>query len=116
MGQARQQAGLHAAIGGMVEQPAQQLQQQHLEQAIGQQALAAGMSRSAFAAEFRAALGTTPGAYLLAWRVSLAQGLLRRGLQVRQISDQLGYASPAAFTRAFAQAVGTAPREWLKGL
>jgi len=79
-------------------------------------AQAAGMSRSAFAAEFRAALGTTPGAYLLAWRVSLAQGLLRRGLQVRQISDQLGYASPAAFTRAFAQAVGTAPREWLKGL
>ena len=79
-------------------------------------AQAAGMSRSAFAAEFRAALGTTPGAYLLAWRVSLAQSLLRRGLQVRQISDQLGYASPAAFTRAFAQAVGTAPREWLKGL
>ena len=79
-------------------------------------AQAAGMSRSAFAAEFRVALGVTPGAYLLAWRVSLAQGLLRRGLQVRQISDQLGYASPAAFTRAFAQAVGTAPREWLKGL
>jgi len=77
-------------------------------------AQAAGMSRSAFAAEFRAALGVTPGAYLLAWRVSLAQGLLRRGLQVQQISDQLGYASPAAFTRAFAQAVGAAPREWLK--
>jgi AraC-like DNA-binding protein len=77
-------------------------------------AQAAGMSRSAFAAEFRVALGVTPGAYLLAWRVSLAQGLLRRGQQVQQVSDQLGYASPAAFTRAFAQTVGVAPREWLK--
>ena len=77
-------------------------------------AQAAGMSRSAFAAEFRVALGVTPGAYLLAWRVSLAQGLLRRGQQVQQISDQLGYASAAAFTRAFAQAVGAPPRDWLK--
>lgn len=77
-------------------------------------AQAAGMSRSAFAAEFRATLGTTPGAYLLAWRVSLAQALIRQGLQVRQVSDQLGYASAAAFSRAFAQAVGASPREWLK--
>lgn len=77
-------------------------------------AQAAGMSRSAFAAEFRATLGTTPGAYLLAWRVLLAQALMRQGLQIQQISDQLGYASPAAFSRAFAQAVGASPRGWLK--
>ncbi|MBS0465793.1 MAG: AraC family transcriptional regulator [Proteobacteria bacterium] len=77
-------------------------------------AQAAGMSRSAFAAEFHATLGVTPGAYLLAWRVSLAQTWMRQGLQIQQISTQLGYTSPAAFSRAFAQAVGAAPRDWLK--
>jgi len=77
-------------------------------------AQAAGMSRSSFAAEFHATLGITPGAYLLAWRVSLAQTLLRQGRQVQQISDQLGYASAAAFSRAFAQAAGAPPRDWLK--
>lgn len=77
-------------------------------------AQAAGMSRSAFAAQFRATLGISPAAYLLDWRMSLAQGLLRGGQQVQQVSDQLGYTSPAAFTRAFAHAVGATPREWLK--
>lgn len=77
-------------------------------------AQAAGMSRSSFAAAFHATLGMTPGAYLLAWRVSLAQTLLRHGLQVQQVCDQLGYASAAAFSRAFAQAVGTSPRAWLR--
>ncbi|WP_367065906.1 AraC family transcriptional regulator [Oryzisolibacter sp. LB2S] len=77
-------------------------------------AQAAGMSRSAFAAQFHATLGITPGAYLLAWRVSLAQTLLRQGQRVQQVSDQLGYASAAAFSRAFAQAVGAPPRDWLR--
>jgi len=77
-------------------------------------ALAAGMSRSAFAAAFRDTLGTTPADYLLRWRVSLAQGRLRGGAAVKRVSDELGYASPAAFTRAFAQVVGESPRAWLK--
>ncbi len=75
----------------------------------------AGMSRSAFAAEFKATLGTTPGDYLLRWRVSLAQTLLREGASVKAVSDGLGYASPAAFSRAFAQVVGDSPRGWMKG-
>ncbi|AOS82275.1 AraC family transcriptional regulator [Hydrogenophaga sp. PBC] len=74
----------------------------------------AGMSRSAFSAAFRDTLGTTPGAYLLRWRVSLAQGLLREGAAVKHVSDELGYASPAAFTRAFTQLVGESPRSWRK--
>lgn len=78
-------------------------------------AAAAGMSRSSFAAEFRAQLGTTPAEYLLRWRVSLAQSMLRKGASVKAASDALGYASAAAFSRAFTQAVGQSPRAWLAG-
>lgn len=77
-------------------------------------ARAAGMSRSAFAAEFKAAVGTPPGDYLLRWRVSIAQSQLRGGAAVKAVSDALGYASPAAFSRAFTQVVGVSPRGWLK--
>lgn len=77
-------------------------------------AQAAGMSRSAFAAEFRDTLGSTPGDYLLQWRVCVAQTWLHEGRPIQRISDALGYASPAAFSRAFAQVVGASPREWLK--
>lgn len=76
----------------------------------------AGMSRSAFAAAFKAALGTTPATYLLRWRVSVAQTLLRAGNPVKAVSDQLGYANPAAFARAFAQVAGKAPRAWVQAL
>jgi AraC-like DNA-binding protein len=75
---------------------------------------AAGMSRSAFAAEFKAAIGVPPGVYLLRWRVSIAQAMLRNGASVKRISDELGYASPAAFSRAFSQVEGASPRAWLK--
>jgi len=77
-------------------------------------AAAAGMSRSAFATGFRATLGITPGDYLLRWRVSIAQTRMRAGAPVKVICDELGYASPAAFSRAFGQVVGASPRAWLK--
>ena len=74
----------------------------------------AGMSRSAFAAEFKATLGTTPADYLLRWRISLAQSRLRGGVPVKAISDELGYASASAFSRAFTQVAGVSPRAWVK--
>jgi AraC-like DNA-binding protein len=79
-------------------------------------ASAAGMSRSAFAAAFKAAVGATPGEYLLRWRVALAQTQLRAGASVKATSDALGYGSPAAFSRAFAQVAGVSPRAWLSNV
>lgn len=78
-------------------------------------ARAAGMSRSAFAAAFKGAVGTPPAEYLLRWRVTIAQTALRSGTSVKAVSDDLGYASPAAFSRAFSQIIGASPRAWLKG-
>lgn len=74
----------------------------------------AGMSRSAFAAAFRQHLGQTPAEYLVCWRMSIAQTLLRRGAAVKTVSDELGYASASSLSRAFAQTLGVSPRAWLK--
>lgn len=74
----------------------------------------AGMSRARFAARFREVVGQTPGAYLTAWRLGLAQSLLRRGRAVKWIAGEVGYDSPASFTRAFRAALGCSPREWLR--
>lgn len=74
----------------------------------------AGMSRSAFAAAFRQHLGQTPAEYLVCWRMSIAQTLLRRGASVKTVGDELGYASASSLSRAFAQTLGVSPRAWLK--
>ena len=82
--------------------------------ALEPMARAAGMSRSAFAAEFKLHLGVTPAEYLLQWRVSLAQSMLLAGSPIKLASEKLGYASAASFSRAFAQSVGLSPRAWLQ--
>jgi AraC-like DNA-binding protein len=73
----------------------------------------AGMSRSAFAARFRAVLGSTPADYLSDWRIALAKSMLRGGQPVKLIADTLGYANASALSRVFAQRVGSSPRSWL---
>lgn len=73
----------------------------------------AGMSRSAFAAAFKSAVGQPPADYLADWRLSLAQAQLRQGRQVKQIADDLGYGSAPAFSRLFSQRAGMSPRQWL---
>jgi AraC-like DNA-binding protein len=75
---------------------------------------AAGMSRTAFASAFKTHLGDTPADYLLRWRVSLMQTLLRDGVSIKAAADQLGYATAASLSRAFTQVVGESPRGWLR--
>ncbi|MGE5452067.1 MAG: AraC family transcriptional regulator [Acidobacteriota bacterium] len=73
----------------------------------------AGMSRSAFAASFKAVVGETPADYLTDWRLSLAQTALQEGRPVKTIAPELGYATASALSRVFAQRLGCSPREWL---
>lgn len=75
----------------------------------------AGMSRSAFAAHFKAVLDQTPANYLADWRLTLAQARLRQGRPVKQIADELGYANASALSRLFSQRLGQSPRQWLDG-
>ena len=74
---------------------------------------AAGMSRARFADRFHEVLGTTPMAYLSAWRISLAQDLLLKGRPAKSAAAESGYTSAAAFTRAFTRSVGKSPTHWL---
>jgi len=73
----------------------------------------AGMSRSAFAAAFKTATGTTPAAYSLDWKLNVATSLLRTGRSVKQVALDLGFADAPSLSRAFRRRTGSSPREWL---
>lgn len=72
----------------------------------------AGMSRTVFATTFRQVLGLTPGQYLQAWRVGLAQQALRQGRPLKLIASDVGYGSEAALSRAFKAQSGLSPGAW----
>lgn len=70
----------------------------------------AGMSRSAFAARFGAALGCAPMEYLARWRMALAQDALSRGgVPLDRLAEEIGYESVSAFSTAFRRRIGCAP-------
>lgn len=70
----------------------------------------AGTSRSVFSELFKARIGVTPMRYLTDWRMRQARTLLENGTQsVSEIGRCVGYASEAAFNRAFRESIGDAP-------
>jgi len=73
----------------------------------------AGMSRSRFAARFKAVTGVSPIDYLIRWRMLLASQRLSLGIDsVAAISASLGYESESAFSTAFKRVIGCAPRTY----
>jgi AraC-like DNA-binding protein len=70
------------------------------------------MSRSIFAQRFAATVGEPPLHYLARWRLTIAADLLRSGgMKVTEAAQHVGYASDAAFSRAFKAHFGYAPSE-----
>lgn len=70
----------------------------------------AALSRSAFAERFQRIMGASPAAYLAEVRMQEARALLRDNeVSVAQIAERLGYATEAAFRRAFRRVVGATP-------
>jgi AraC-like DNA-binding protein len=78
-------------------------------------AAVANMSRSAFAARFKARLGEAPLEYLTRWRMFRA-GVLLRGTErsLGEIANQVGYESDAALSKAFHRVVGMPPGAFRK--
>ncbi len=74
----------------------------------------AGLSRSAFAGIFKSVTGMTPAAYLTDWRLTVATSMIRGGQAIKFVSDALGFAGSASFSKAFKQRFGSAPRDWAK--
>lgn len=69
-----------------------------------------GLSPGYFQELFRRAHGTSPHAFILDLRLSLARRLLRDTREpVQAIARRCGFASPAHFTRLFARHVGKSP-------
>lgn len=76
-------------------------------------ARAAGLARSSLAERFAALVGEPPMQYLARWRMQLAAGLLAATHDgVAAIGARVGYASEAAFHRAFKKHVGVPPAAW----
>ncbi|MEO1776247.1 MAG: AraC family transcriptional regulator [Pseudomonadota bacterium] len=76
----------------------------------------AGMSRSVFAERFAEVIGQPPMTYLAEWRMQRALALLEdRRLGVQQVAAGVGYASAAAFSRAFAGRFGLSPSAYRQG-
>lgn len=80
---------------------------------LGQLARAAGMSRSRFAEEFKAATGQTPGRIVSRLRLTqIAQRLSTEPLSIEAAAEEAGYSSSAAFVRAFQREFGETPARW----
>ncbi len=61
-----------------------------------------GLSRTSFAIRFKELVGVTPMSYITNWRMQKAKKLVREtDLPLGAIAEQVGYASEAAFSRAF---------------
>jgi AraC-like DNA-binding protein len=73
----------------------------------------AGLARSSLAERFAALVGEPPMQYLTRWRMQAAAGLLAGTPDgVGAIAARVGYASEAAFNRAFKKSVGAPPAAW----
>jgi AraC-like DNA-binding protein len=94
---------LRPALALIHEQPAKSWSLEDL-------ARASSMSRTAFAQRFRDVAGTPPMAYLIDWRMLLAQRELSGSdTRVGALAFTLGYSSESAFSSAFKRHLGESP-------
>lgn len=66
----------------------------------------AGMSRTAFASTFRKVMKRTPGRYLSAIRLALAQRAVELGKGLKEAARTAGYGNTSALSRALSRARG----------
>ena len=70
----------------------------------------AGMSRSGFSARFTEVIGTSVKHYLTEWRMNLARmRIMQSQTTLAELSEELGYQSEAAFSRAYKRVFGVPP-------
>jgi AraC-like DNA-binding protein len=75
----------------------------------------AGMSRSGFAARFKAVVGQSPLDYLTQWRMYRASRLLLQGnVALSEVARQVGYESAGAFNRVFRRETSMTPGAFRK--
>ncbi len=100
---------LRHAVGALLDQPARAWRVEDLAEL-------SALSRSQFMLSFRRTLGMAPGAFLAAWRLTLARRRLQLGERVKAVAAASGYASAAAFSRAYSRAFGEPPVAAIAGV
>lgn len=94
------------AITAIHSQPGEAWSVQRLAQDVA-------MSPSRFSARFSETVGDSPMAYVAKWRMNVAcQQLVGTKNVIDQIAADVGYESPAAFSRAFKKHIGVPPAAW----
>lgn len=88
-------------------------QQPDADWTLARMAGLAHMSRSRLALLFRQVTGDAPMSYVAAWRITTAQRLLRKGVPIKQVAGDVGFATVSAFSKAFARLVGAPPSLWI---
>lgn len=85
---------------------------------LAQIAKGMGLSRSAFAAKFRAHVGRSPMEYLTEIRMKYAAYLLRstNDMPLWEVGKRVGYQDESSFARAFKLRYGVSPRAYAKKL
>lgn len=80
---------------------------------LSELAAEAGLSRMHFAAQFRAATGCSPHAYLLSRRIEAAKTLLAEGdTALVQVALRVGFLAQSHFTTVFKRLTGETPGRW----
>lgn len=88
----------------------------HLRENLTVEALAEhyGYTRSHFTRIFRDTINLSPGEYLRVLRMSRASNLLRNGMSIGEVCEELGYTDRKVFSRAFSTYHGISPSEYAK--
>jgi len=75
---------------------------------------AVGMSRSGFAARFKALVGETPLEHLTQWRMAKAAELIQspRPPKLSSVAAAVGYESESSFRKAFQKVMGKSPGQY----
>ncbi len=68
-----------------------------------------GTSTSQFAHKFRIEAGVGPGQWIREARLNHARNLLRQGLTISRVAQDMGYANPFNFTRTYKATFGVPP-------
>ncbi|UPW17662.1 AraC family transcriptional regulator [Agarivorans sp. TSD2052] len=83
----------------------------HSIESLAQQA---GMSRTSFMETFTKVIGSSPGDYLVDWKINHAQQLLKSGKSIAWTATAVGYQSVSGFNRAFRSRIELSPKQWLE--
>lgn len=89
---------------------------EHLADGVSVETLAAhaGYERAYFTRKFKSMFQLSPGEYLRTVRMSKATSMLKSGMSIDNVCQQLGYTDKKVFARAFKTYVGLTPYAYQK--